>query len=180
MTITINDTPRVWIGCLACYNSGSLVGKWVDANEAAAFVPCKRSEFGFPHEEFWVMDHENFNGFLNGECSPSEAQELYELMQEIEKEHDLDAVAAWLSKNSETLKDFDEDEFTSCYFGQYDSERDFAEHWAESTVENYEEKYANSVWPFNFIDWDRATRDLMFSFTSVEDGNHGYFIFLDR
>ena len=101
-------------------------------------------------------------------------------MQEIEKDHDLDAVSAWLSKTGETLKDFEEDEFTSCYFGQYDSERDFAEHWAESTVENYEEKYANSVWPFNFIDWDRATRDLMFSFTSVEDGNHGYFIFLDR
>lgn len=35
-TITTTDTtPRVWIGCLACYNTGRLVGDWHDAIGAA-------------------------------------------------------------------------------------------------------------------------------------------------
>ena len=29
-----DTTPRVWIGCLACYNAGSLVGDWFDAATA--------------------------------------------------------------------------------------------------------------------------------------------------
>ena len=28
---TTDTTPRVWIGCLACYNEGRLVGDWYDA-----------------------------------------------------------------------------------------------------------------------------------------------------
>ena len=31
MAVTTTDfTPRVWPGCLSCYNSGRLVGHWVD------------------------------------------------------------------------------------------------------------------------------------------------------
>ena len=29
------DEPRVWIGCLACYNEGRLRGDWFSAAEAA-------------------------------------------------------------------------------------------------------------------------------------------------
>jgi antirestriction protein len=31
--------PEAWVGCLACYNDGRLVGAWVDALEAADYVP---------------------------------------------------------------------------------------------------------------------------------------------
>lgn len=35
MTTTSTDTtPRVWVGCLACYNAGRLVGDWHDASDA--------------------------------------------------------------------------------------------------------------------------------------------------
>lgn len=30
-TTAISTTPRAWIGCLACYNEGRLVGDWFDA-----------------------------------------------------------------------------------------------------------------------------------------------------
>ena len=33
-TDTLDNTPRVWIGCLHCYNSGGLVGEWFDAVDA--------------------------------------------------------------------------------------------------------------------------------------------------
>lgn len=31
--------PRVWIGCLACYNGGRLEGAWLDAEDGPGFVP---------------------------------------------------------------------------------------------------------------------------------------------
>ena len=34
-TPTTDTTPRAWIGCLACYNEGRLVGDWYDAINAA-------------------------------------------------------------------------------------------------------------------------------------------------
>lgn len=32
-TVTADAVPRVWLACLACYNSGHLVGQWVDCTE---------------------------------------------------------------------------------------------------------------------------------------------------
>jgi antirestriction protein len=32
--MTTNDTPRVYIACLACYNEGKLHGEWIDATDA--------------------------------------------------------------------------------------------------------------------------------------------------
>ena len=35
MTATMTDeTPRVWVSCLHCYNNGHLVGDWFEATEA--------------------------------------------------------------------------------------------------------------------------------------------------
>ena len=30
---------RVWVGCLACYNAGALVGAWLDAADGPGYVP---------------------------------------------------------------------------------------------------------------------------------------------
>jgi antirestriction protein len=67
---TTTDSPRAWVGCLACYNDGRLIGEWLDADgledEATLDAICQRPD----HEELWVMDHENLIG---GEMSPLEA-----------------------------------------------------------------------------------------------------------
>ena len=90
--------PRVWIGCLACYNAGRLVGKWVDAIEAGDKTPAdihdnattllslESRDGGSPHEELWCMDHENFGGLLTGECSPMTAQEIAEVIEKLYEE----------------------------------------------------------------------------------------------
>jgi glutamine synthetase len=80
--MTTTETPRVWIGCLASYNAGRLIGEWVDAtdidemNECRDRVAAQAVEaakqageypvyFGDP-EEFFLADHEGF-GFNIGE-----------------------------------------------------------------------------------------------------------------
>jgi hypothetical protein len=102
------DTPRVWVGCLGCYNAGALVGKWVDAIEAEevtvdTLADVIRAEFdnsdrvaeilaehdgswhrdASPHEELWCMDLEGFGPFIKGECSPSHAQRIAEFIDNL-------------------------------------------------------------------------------------------------
>lgn len=39
-TITAEDTtPRIWVGCLAHYNAGRLVGEWFDAVDGDGSFP---------------------------------------------------------------------------------------------------------------------------------------------
>ena len=71
--------PRAWVGCLGCYNEGRLTGDWVAALDASEFVPCKRVD----HEEWWVFDHEGFDGFLTGECAPMDAQDLADALRAV-------------------------------------------------------------------------------------------------
>src|SRR5436305_14737423 len=90
---------RAWIGCLACYNEGRLVGEWYDADEASDVTIERVHQDGGAlltglgtadayrwspggddapepealvdnHEEIWVFDHEGFGGLIDGECSP--------------------------------------------------------------------------------------------------------------
>jgi hypothetical protein len=65
-----NITPRAWVGCLACYSGGRLVGEWLDADGLedpdALEAICRNPE----HEELWCFDIDNLPG---GECSPAEA-----------------------------------------------------------------------------------------------------------
>lgn len=75
---TMTETPRVWVGCLACYNSGALVGEWVDAVDAAEFVPCQRTG----HEEWWCLDTDNMP--VDGEMSPADATRYAEAAAEID------------------------------------------------------------------------------------------------
>lgn len=170
--MSVDETPRVWVGCLSCYNNGDLVGYWVDAVDAPQDMPAwdaggsgmaKAHAYlagrGFIHEELWVFDFENFGGLLKGECSPADAVRLGEAVEAINDDgYPLDAVAAWLSNGGETLGDWADisEAFQDSYYGEYDSGRDYAMELAEGTGVDL----SVPVWPFTCIDWDRAWNEL--------------------
>ena len=52
--------PRVWMGCLACYNEGHLVGEWVDAADAGGLTPDGLHGSPTTHDELWCFDLEGF------------------------------------------------------------------------------------------------------------------------
>lgn len=63
MSAVATDTaPRVWVGCLHCYNSGRLVGHWFDATEAEeidlAAVHKGSGSLSAACEELSCLDHE--------------------------------------------------------------------------------------------------------------------------
>ncbi|MEU9044125.1 antirestriction protein ArdA [Kitasatospora sp. NPDC048343] len=159
-TLTDLDAPRVWIGCLACYNAGDLTGDWHDADVADLVTPEDLHSKPTDHEELWVMDHDNFLGLIEGECSPSHAAEMAELLAEIPAS-ERQPFAVWFSTYA--ADDADPaaavEEFRDAFMGEWDSEADFARERADVQMSD-EEKQLTTSWPFNAINWDYASQEL--------------------
>jgi antirestriction protein len=188
--MTTTETPRVWVGCLGCYNGGHLVGEWFDATDApeemdefsprvfGASGPFGQAPEGHAeemHEELWVFDHEGFHGLLTGECSPSEAKELAE---QLERSDNPAAFAVYVADHlgrHYAAKDWDaaRESFEEAFCGVYESEKDYAYELADEM--GFE---APDAWPAMYIDWDAATRDLfMGDYFSAPALDYNVFIF---
>lgn len=126
-----SDTPSAWVGCLSCYNSGALVGKWIPGNEcddleaagltngAGACIKCGA-------DEFYVLDHENFGGVLSGECSPVEAYNAAMLLESVE-DYEREQWEAWLSNGMPA----DIDAMRECYIGEFSNNEELGEYFAD-------------------------------------------------
>ncbi|MEV3858455.1 antirestriction protein ArdA [Streptomyces sp. NPDC050095] len=176
MYTTTQVEPRVWIGCLACYNAGRLVGDWYDGVTADLVTPQDLHGRQTSHEELWVMDHDGFCGALEGECSPSAATEIAEALADL-SDDEANAFGAWItlygdqSERAEWVEQFRED-----YRGFHDSEADFAREWFEDTSSE-EEKARLNQWPFYDIDWERASQELFTGGFHAEDTLGGVHVF---
>lgn len=171
---TIETTsPRAWVGCLGCYNAGALNGAWLEGAEAgdiakAVKVIERESYFGeglvticakCGSDEFWVFDHEGFEGLIKGECSPMEAQEKAELLESVE-EGEREAFRAWISATDNT----DPDAMREAYVGQFDSYTELAEYFIdECQALEIPESVAR------YFDYEAYGRDLSYDLT--EAGN---------
>ena len=138
-TTTETTTPRAWVGCLGCYNSGSLNGSWVEGINAGDITQAVKVSIGDPSiygencpvcvkcgsDEFWVFDHENFNGVLSGECSPSEAQEYAELLESAGD--DLDMFKAWIASGMGN----DLDQARDSFIGEFSTDTELGEYLAD-------------------------------------------------
>lgn len=168
---TTTDAPQAWVGCLACYNAGRLIGKWVDGIEAGAlttedlhqalFPPAAYEELkwdvyeNWPHEELWVMDHQDYRGLLSGECSPVEAQKVAEAIEKIEEDRvPVPAVASWAANIGEPVREWDaptRESFEDAYQGEWESGAAFAEDYFESSGQFTDDHALAS-----YVDWDRV------------------------
>lgn len=180
---TTTVTPKVWIGCLASYNAGRLIGKWADATEgldalleaqeevkqeALAAMKEAGEFYGVEPEEFFLADYEGFPEGTVGEYTP--LAQVAELAEAVE-EHG-DAFAAYLSLgryDADQLEDALQD-FEDCYAGEYDSLRDYAEESAyEIGLGGEEGSVIESL--ASYIDWDRVARDYGFEGYTEADGH---------
>jgi antirestriction protein len=185
-------TPRVWVGCLACYNAGRLTGAWFDALDAPQEMPefnqaiagtLVRPDHSHArtcadiHEELWVFDHEGFAGLLTGECSPCEAAQLAELITELTT--DGYPVAAFAAYRDNVGADYATvDDFRDAYCGEYDTEADYAELLADD-LGALSTATTGQQWPLSCIDWHQAWPELHYGgdnySTAAPDG--GVYIF---
>lgn len=173
MTTTTTTEPAAWVGCLACYNAGDLVGKWVPATTAGDTTPEDIHGRATTHEELWVMDHEGLP--IRGECSPTRAQQVAEHLAEVD-EWQRDAFRAWWASgdytaDSDDLPDLSD--FEERYAGEWHTFRHYAESLADDIgllAEVPDEIAA-------YFDWDAWTRDLAYDYTTEAAPGGGVFLF---
>jgi antirestriction protein len=155
---TTEVAPAIWVGCLACYNDGRLVGRWIepddyDEAEYRASLGACAAPWN-PHEELLVMDHEGFGGLLSGECSPAEAVEVAEIIAKLPDYLPVEAFAAWVSNGGD--RD-DIEAFEDQFCGEWSSGEEYAEQFAADIGAIPDDE---NRWPLYCIDWERAWRDL--------------------
>lgn len=173
------DTPRVWIGCLNCYNDGRLVGDWydaVDADEVTLTDVHRRSGTRGRSgcEELWCFDHENIP--VTGEMSPHDAALWGEALAAVE-DHMRPALTAWVETGDyiaegdgqlPNIADFDER-----YCGEWTSFREYVEQLAEDIdlLGGVPDEIAR------YFHWDAWTRDLEFDYTPADAPGGRIFVF---
>lgn len=176
MTLSTCSTvrPSVWIGCLACYNEGRLVGEWVDAEDAGGITPDDLHDNPSSHEELWCFDHEGFPAGT-GEISPHTASLWGELYSEVGEEQ-WGALLAWVENGSYVVDAEglpDRSSFEDAYQGEWDSFDDCALQLAEDIglIDGWPEEAQR------YFDWEAWARDLKFDYDIADAPNGSVFIF---
>ena len=181
-TTATNCTPRVWLACVHCYNSGYLVGQWVECDHVErttladlhvgsgrAYAAC---------EEVWCFDHEYIP--VDGEFGPLEAAEWGRCYEEAGLER-WPAVCVWVRSGCHVTEGHGDipslSDFEERYCGRWSSFREYAENLADETG-------LQQGWPelaVQHFDWAGWTRDLAYDYTVVDaPANQGYGVYVFR
>lgn len=126
--------PSVWIGCLACYNAGELVGEWYhieyadrvtpeDVHNDGGTIDCDCDDVEY-HDEMWVFDSEVVP---LSERDPMSAARIWrESLDEAYRDGQLYLFLDWLHHNGYSLENGSYERFRNNYQGSYDSLEDYA------------------------------------------------------
>lgn len=164
-TIACESKRRLFVGCLASYNSGIIHGEWVDlsdyydldelqekVNAILKSSPCQG-------EEYDIQDYEGFGDLFKGDYYPSlsKAWAIHETLLEVENEGiDEDLFLDFVSHLGEEIESSLIVKFQDSYNGGYDSLEDYAEQLLEDCGD------ISSI-PKNlryYIDFERYGKDM--------------------
>lgn len=143
---------RIYVACLAAYNSGTLHGAWIDAQQEAeeinnAIRDMLKASPMDDAEEFAIHDYEGFEGAPIQEYSGID--EVAEMAAFIAEHGALGGGLINYLNDLESARDALEDQYRGCY----DSVEDFAEELTSETTEILE----NLIY---YIDYEKLARDL--------------------
>lgn len=154
-TTTTTNAPRAWVGCLACYNSGRLVGAWYDAHEAEEDLDQIHADGGYTGhcdgDEPWCFDTDNLPG---GEMGPTTAASWGERYEELADDSQWPAFLAYAENFGlgylPEVSDFEE-----AYKGKFSE-------FGEYIYELEQETGLMNGWPeiaMRHFDWDGYTKE---------------------
>lgn len=152
MTNVSDSNPRIYVACLAAYNSGYLHGAWIDADQdadeirdgIAAMLARSPVEDA---EEYAIHDYEGFEGVSISEYA---GIDTVARMGAFIAEHG--ALGASLLEQFGGDVDQAESTLEDCYHGQFASLADYME---EMTTESVTIPEALRY----YVDWDAMARD---------------------
>lgn len=165
------DECRVWVGNLAAYNAGRLVGDWVDATDEDAVreLFAKVTRGGEVEHYIGDVDGPKFFrdtvGEYGGEDVIIGAAELLAAV-----DGNAESFAAWLDmldtyEQRDAVKDpaGTVERFEDEFRGTWDSIGEYAEELATDCAGSREDadRLRGGEWPYSCIDWERAGRELV-------------------
>jgi antirestriction protein len=181
---TSTRQPRIYVACLASYNSGILHGKWIDATsdrdemqEAIDAIlrasPCPNvtvthAETGeeVPSAEEWAIhDYDTFPDM--GEYPGLDAvAEMADLIETAQDEHgisydDFQPIANNWHGNLDDIRSALEN-----FAGIYDTLRDYADEMAEEAMDA--EGLAQNSTARRYFDYDSYARDIEIEYTVID------------
>lgn len=181
---SVKEDSRIFLTDYASYNNGTQFqfGHWVDLDQFSDadelrdyiqehFKECdEESPLDSPREEIMITDYEGFPDEFYSE-SGMDFDLLFEFFDKVEDCYlDYEVIEAYAALGSYSLSDLDEffENLEEAYQGEYSSDEDFAESFAE------ELGYINDSvqWPYTCIDWQHAARELMYDYN---ESNGHYF-----
>ena len=153
------NNMAIYVGTFGKYASGSLAGAWLNvadyADEEAFFAACKELHKDEEAPEFMFQDFENVPKGMAGECWVN--SELFEMAAALADMDESEAEAYGIFCDYQgTGADLSLEHFRDCYMGEYDSEEDFAEQFADDCG------YLSQI-PDNlryYFDFEKFARDL--------------------
>jgi antirestriction protein len=171
MLFVYTPTPRIYVACLASYNSGLLHGEWIDANQSPdailEAIQAMIQASPTPYAEEWAIhDYENFHGVQIHEYTSLETVSKIALAIE---EHG-EAVAAFINYHGlDYLDNFEEQ-----HQGTYASEADFVEEMLEDTGALEPLEKAGLLY---YIDFEKMARDWFINDYWSADCSDGVVVF---
>lgn len=160
----MNESPAIYVGTYRKYNEGSLFGAWLNlddySDQSEFYEAATKLHSNESDPELMFQDWENIPSQFIGESYI--AAEYWDYLDAINNSHLDEAVF----KAAADL-DIDYNMVEELYEGEYSSDEDFAQCFAEN-IGSLDE---NASWPNNCIDWERAARDLMFDY-GESDGHY--------
>jgi antirestriction protein len=179
----LTTKPRIYVACLAAYNSGKLHGRWLVANrppeEIYDDIQDMLRHSPLPGAEEWAIhDYEGFCGLSLGEYE--DIEEVAGLATHIEKHGE--AMAHYVNDRGLHYVDMAtlEEDFEEAFAGQYESTRAFAEAIVgELGFGGLAPDQLEGIW--SFIDWDHLAHELTITdYWSVDAHELGGGVFVFR
>lgn len=164
--------PQIYVACLAAYNSGYLHGQWIDATLGEDYIretiQAILATSPIPHAEEWAIHAtEDFGDLVSEYKDITTVAEMAEFIVE----HSILGINILKYTGSDVVEA--KRLMNDCYYGEYDSEEDFAQSLIEETT----------IIPENiayYIDYERIANDLLCSdFFSIR-ADRKYHIFSNR
>lgn len=180
--MTTQTEPRVYVACLAAYNSGILHGDWIDLEGADAHtipeaINAMLAASPVPGaEEYAIHDHEGLCGLLPGEsATPDELANMAAAIGEVGDDAEAFQAYAEHCGNGGDACELAYS-FRDAFQGVWDSERDYAENLADDIglLADAPETLAR------YFDWDAWTHDLFLDGYTAHRVSGGVAVFCDR
>ena len=164
----MNDS-KIYVGTYAKYNNGNLAGGWMNLADYDSkdefYEACKELHSDEEDPEFMFQDWEEIPNGLIGESWLSD--NFFDLRDIVDEDH-IESFNAYCNHLGHDLGAEDAqaiyEDFLEAYQGEYSNDKDFAREMAENIGAMDE----GASWPNNCIDWEIASRELMFDYFSEE------------